>query len=218
MRGLLLVGAGGLARECLAALRSDLDPRPVLVLDDNSDLWGTTLDGAPVVGGLAEVKQHEGFEVVVCAGRGGTRQALVARLTELGVQPHRYGRVRHPSVDIPRNCRVGRGSILLAHVTLTAAATVGRHVVVMPNVTITHDDDIDDFATLDAGVALGGGVRIGTGAYLGIGSSVGRSLTVGAGATLGMGSVLLRDLPAGQTWVGVPARGVWPDCESTIST
>ena len=31
---------------------------------------------------------------------------------------------------------------------------------------------------------------------------------IGADATVGMGSVVLDDVPAGQTWVGVPARPI----------
>jgi UDP-3-O-[3-hydroxymyristoyl] glucosamine N-acyltransferase len=31
-------------------------------------------------------------------------------------------------------------------------------------------------------------------------------LTIGKGATVGMGAVVVKDIPAGETWVGNPAR------------
>ncbi len=207
MERLLLVAAGGLARETLAVVRALGRFDTIRVLDDDPHLWGSTLDGVPVVGGLEEVKRDDA-DVVVCAGRGTVRRRLVARLRELGVSDDRYARVVHPAVDVPPGCEVGAGSILLAQVVLTADVTVGRHVVAMPHVTLTHDDVVEDYATLCAGVTLGGEVRIGAAAYLGMSSSVRERLAVGTEATLGMGSALLRDLPPGQTWAGVPARRI----------
>ena len=112
----------------------------------------------------------------------------------------------HPNVDVPAGCEVGVGSIVLAGVALTAAVTVGSHVVVMPNATLTHDCVLQDFSTVCAGVALGGGVVVGRAAYLGMNASVRENVRVGEGATLGMGAALLVDQPDGETWAGVPAR------------
>jgi acyl-[acyl carrier protein]--UDP-N-acetylglucosamine O-acyltransferase len=91
---------------------------------------------------------------------------------------------------------------------MTASVTVGRHVVAMPQATMTHDNTVDDFATLCAGVSLGGFVTVGRAAYLGMNSCVRQNVTVGAETTLGMGAALLSDLPDGQTWAGVPARAM----------
>lgn len=207
MSGLLLVAASGLAREVLATVRATQGFRgPVHVVDDDSQTWGTELDGAPVLGGLEEVERRADVPIVVCAGRGVVRRRLVERLAALGVEPDRYATVVHPSVHVPEGCVVGAGSVLLAGVVLTAAVEIGRHVVVMPNVTLTHDDRVRDFATLCAGVSLGGGVQVGEAAYVGMNASVREGLCVGRQATLGMGSALLQDLPAGETWAGVPAR------------
>jgi sugar O-acyltransferase (sialic acid O-acetyltransferase NeuD family) len=206
MGGVLLVAASGLAREALAVERAVARYPMIRVIDDNPRLWGSSLNGAPIVGGVEEVKRYDGSEIVVCAGHGAARRSIVRRLAELGVTDDRYTQVIHPSVDVPPGCTVGIGSILLARVVLTADVTVGRHVVVMPNVTLTHDDTVEDFATLCAGVTLGGEVRVGAGAYLGMNSSIRERLTVGRDATLGMGAALLRDLPPAQTWAGVPAR------------
>ena len=129
-------------------------------------------------------------------------------LASLGIQESRYATAVDPSVQYPEGCRIGRGSILLRNVTLTAAVTLGAHVVAMPSVTFSYDDDVSDFATFAAGVSLGGGVRVGRAAYLGINSSVRERTSVGDYATIGMGAAVLSNVPDGETWVGVPAHQI----------
>jgi sugar O-acyltransferase (sialic acid O-acetyltransferase NeuD family) len=203
---ILLLAAGGLAREVLAVQLNRVDCRVVGFLDDDVALHGTAIDGVPVLGGLDVAKQHPEAGLLVCAGSGQARSAIVARLSDWGVDDARYARVIDPSIRIPSTCTVGVGSILLANTVLTADVTVGRHVVAMPHVVLTHDDAIEDYATLCAGVALGGGVTVGSCAYIGMNASVRQGLRIGVCATLGMGSALLTDLPDGERWAGVPAR------------
>ena len=205
MSDLILVAASGLAREVLALLRSSGDGRRIQVVDDAPELWGTTIAGVPVTGGLEVVRDLTGHEVLICAGRGTARRAISGRLREMGVSPHRYTRVVHPSVDVPDNCEIGAGSVLLAHTALTSNVRLGEHVVVMPNTSLTHDDVVEDCATICAGVSLGGNVHVETGAYLGMNASVREGLRVGADSVLGMGAALVVDLPPGQVWGGNPA-------------
>jgi acetyltransferase-like isoleucine patch superfamily enzyme len=49
-------------------------------------------------------------------------------------------------------------------------------------------------------------VTVAAGAFVGIGASVLPCLTVGADATVGGGALVHRDVPAGATVVGVPAK------------
>ena len=77
---------------------------------------------------------------------------------------------------------------------------------VMPHVTLTHDDVIEDFATLASRTVLGGGARVGRGAYIGAGSIIGQGLAVGELALVGMGAVVTKDIPTREVWAGVPAR------------
>lgn len=201
MSGTLLIGAGGLAREVLAAGMVDV----VGVLDDDPSLLGHDVAGVRVVGDIPAAADR-GELLLVCIGPSAARRRVVRRLRDLGVDPERFTTFRADSSRIGASSSVGRGSILLEGAVVTADATIGTHVVVMPNCTITHDDVLDDFATLAAGVSLGGAVHIGEAAYLGMNASVRQKLSIGAEATIGMGAVVLDHIPQGQTWAGVPAR------------
>jgi sugar O-acyltransferase (sialic acid O-acetyltransferase NeuD family) len=203
MRDLILIAASGLAREVLAMRQSQF--RIIGVLDDDPTLHGTEIGGVQVLGGVDLAAQQPG-SFVVCVGAGSGRRRVVDRLTKLGIGSERFATLVDETVALSDNSFIGDGSVILAGTVLTADVIVGRHVVVMPNCTLTHDDIVDDFATLAAGVAVGGVVRIGAEAYLGMNASIRQRVSVGAGATVGMGAVVLEDVPSGQVWAGVPAK------------
>ncbi|MCK6079854.1 NeuD/PglB/VioB family sugar acetyltransferase [Microbacterium sp. EYE_5] len=201
MNGIVLVGAGGLAREVMAA-----SPGAVVgIVDDDPRRHGTTVGGVPVLGAVREVV-HRPEQVLVCIGPSAVRRDVVRSLESAGLSADRHATFVAASARIGAGCTVGAGSIVLDGVVMTADAALGRHVVVMPNTVVTHDDEVADFATLAAGVALGGGVRIGEAAYVGMNAAIRQGIAVGDGATVGMGAVVLSDVPAQQTWAGVPAR------------
>ncbi|MBE4718284.1 MULTISPECIES: NeuD/PglB/VioB family sugar acetyltransferase [unclassified Pseudarthrobacter] len=208
MSELVLVAASGLAREVLTMVRASGQYDVVGLLDDNREMAGVTVDGAPVLGTIDDAPKFTHALVLVCLASGKSREAVVERLAALGLRDARYATAIDPTVECPEGCRIGRGSILLKNVSLTASVTIGTHVVAMPSVTFTHDDDVADFATFAAGVSLGGGVRIGRAAYLGLNCSVRERTSVGAYATVGMGAAVLSNVPDGETWVGVPAHPI----------
>jgi sugar O-acyltransferase (sialic acid O-acetyltransferase NeuD family) len=196
----LLVGASGLAREVLAAGMTGVAG----ILDDDESLHGTEVGGVPVLGPVADAATR-GEQLLVCIGPSGSRREAVRRLGRLGVDGERYATYVARSARVGATSDIGAGSILLDGVVVTADAQLGAHVVVMPNCVITHDDILEDFATLTSGVALAGGVRVGEAAYIGMNAAVRQGLSIGAAATVGMGAAVLSDVPAGETWAGVPA-------------
>jgi sugar O-acyltransferase (sialic acid O-acetyltransferase NeuD family) len=206
MTDLVIVGAGGLARETASAVTA-AGLRLLGFLDDDPVLHGTMRSGVPVLGPLDMVADLPAdVRFVVCVGnprRPGVRDRIVTRL---GLPAERYATVVHPAADIGDGCVLGPGTVLLAQVVLTADIVVGAHVAIMPQTVLTHDDVIGDHVTVASGVRVSGGVTVGAGAYLGAGSLVRESLRVGAGSLVGMGSVVLRDVPAGEVWAGNPAR------------
>jgi UDP-perosamine 4-acetyltransferase len=53
---------------------------------------------------------------------------------------------------------------------------------------------------------VSGSVEIGDGVLVGSGAVLLQGIRVGEGATIGAGAVVTRDVPPGETVVGVPAR------------
>ena len=208
MPPLILVAASGLAREVLSMLESIPQFSVVGILDDEPILRGTSIRGNPILGPLDAVARYPEAQLLLCAGRGSARRHIFERLAALGVEDGRYATVTDPSAAVSGTCSIGAGSILLAQSALTTDVRLGRHVVVMPNATLTHDNVLEDFATICAGVSLGGSVTIGAAAYIGMNASVRERVIVGPDSTVGMAACVLNDIPAGEVWAGVPARSL----------
>lgn len=208
---LVIVGAGGFAREVAQAVQDGDRWRLLGHLDDDPTLHGREVDGVPVLGGCGLLRElPPQIRVVVCVGSPrdyAVRSRLVWRL---GLPEERYATVVHPTAVVSGSSVVGPGSVLLAHCVLTAAVRVGAHVAVMPHTVLTHDDVVEDFATLASGVRLGGGAHLERGAYVGAGALVREYVTVGAWSLVGMGSAVLDDVPPGEVWAGTPARSLRP--------
>lgn len=206
-RPLLLLGAGGLARETLVAVRAQPDRwRPIGVLDDDPVRHGDNVAGVPVLGATDLVHDYDDAAVVPCVASPMRPTARLGLVERLGLSSDRWATIVHPAASIAPGTSLGEGSIVLSNAVITTPITVGPYFMAMPHVLLTHDDEVAEGVTMAGRATLGGGVRVGRGSYLGQGAMVREGLIIGAGSVLGMGSVLLVDMPDGQTWAGVPAR------------
>ena len=74
------------------------------------------------------------------------------------------------------------------------------------NATVGHDTPIDDYVSINPLASISGDCVIESDVLIGVGGIVLNGLRVGQGATVGGAACAVRDVAAGTTVVGVPAR------------
>lgn len=207
---LLLIGAGGFARETIELVHAINREAPtwelVGLLDDDPELRGQELLGVPVLGPCENVRVYPDASLAACVASPRDPLRRLRLVARLGLPLERYATLVHPRATIAASATLGPGTIVHANVVLTADVRLGWHVAVMPAVVLTHDDVVEDGATFGAGARIAGGVKIEAGAYIGAGALLREHLSIGAGAVVGMGAVVTKPVPPREVWYGSPAQ------------
>jgi sugar O-acyltransferase (sialic acid O-acetyltransferase NeuD family) len=174
-------------------------------LDDDASRHGRLVAGYPVLGGLARAVSFPDARFVNGIGSATSYRRKPELIAQAGLPEEAWATVIHPTAFVSPRARVGPGSVVLANCSVCAGASVGRHVMILPNSVVSHDAVVEDYATIATGVCISGFCRVGAGSYLGTNCSIRERLQVGEGALVGMGAVVTRDVPAAAVVVGNPA-------------
>jgi sugar O-acyltransferase (sialic acid O-acetyltransferase NeuD family) len=200
---LVILGAGGYARE-LVDLATDIGGWELVGFAEADDARrGEVLNGVPVVGSLGNVERAGDLFAVAGSGDIAPRSRQIAEIEAAGIMA---ATLVHPTAVVSRHSALGEGTVVCAGASVTSNTTVGRHVLLNNSVTVAHDITIGDRCVLSPGVRISGWVRIEDGCYLGVGAVVLPRVRIGAGAIVGAGAVVTRDVEPGSVVVGVPAR------------
>jgi sugar O-acyltransferase (sialic acid O-acetyltransferase NeuD family) len=213
MKDLIIFGGGGFARE-VAWLVADINRalpmdeiwNVVGFVEHSNERVGQLLNGIPIIG-LDERRVNPPDAYAVAAiGATSIRENAVNQAKDLGFK---FATLIHPDVRMDASSiDIGEGTIICAGNILTVNIAIGSHVIINLDCTIGHDSLIEDFVTISPGCHLSGYTTLRRGAYLGTGAVTVEKHEIGSRSVVGAGAVVVKDIPANVTAVGIPAKPI----------
>ena len=204
-----IYGAGGCGRGIMPLLREQVggtDARLVFIDDGANSVRINGHDVWPWRRFLEEPAERRAACLAVANGQ--IREGLFERCMEAGVE---IASVRAANAIEMDDVEIGPGALISPFVTLTSNIRIGRCFHANLYSYVEHDCRIGDFVTFAPAVHCNGNVHIHDHAYIGTGAVIRQGtpeqpLVIGEDAVVGMGAVVTKDVPAGVTVAGNPAR------------
>lgn len=198
---LVIIGASAMGREAFAYAReSGMTVKGFL--DSRTEILGAKNDYPPILGSVEDY-QFEASDVFVCAiGEPNVKRRYTKIVRERGGN---FASIIHPAAYIGMNVKIGQGCIVAPQTAVSNDTTLGDHVIVNLNASISHDNYISTGCTICPGCHLAGWVSLGEDVFVGIGASIIPHVSLGTNVFVAAGAVVTKSFGSGRL-LGVPAR------------
>ncbi|QEN88233.1 acetyltransferase [Labrys sp. KNU-23] len=143
------------------------------------------------------------YALAIGGGYGRDRLAIAKDLDALGLE---HASLVHPTAMVASDAALGKGSQVLIGSVVATCVRVGTCSIINSRASVDHDCVIGDGVHIGPGATLCGQIEVGDGVFVGAGATILPRIKIGPDATIGAGAVVTKDVPAGATVVGVPAR------------
>ena len=205
---LIILGASAIAEVAYEYFTHDSPFDVVSFVVDREYMTSDHLLGLPVTP-LDEVDErypasgHRFFVATNYAARNALRKRMYGEMKAKGYAAASYVSSR---AFVWPNCQIGEHCFLLEDNTLQPFSRIGVNVVLWSGNHIGHHSTIGDHTFVSSHVVVSGCCRIGASGFLGVNATIANNVTVGDDCIVGAGALVLGDVPAGETVVGLWRR------------
>lgn len=212
MKNIVIIGAGGLAREVQYVIEK-INLRKnqwnlIGFIDENLDNKGKLLNGNEIIGSFDDLPQSiidEELYYICAIGNTKIKKRLVKKANKNNLKP---AILVDPDIYVSKSVFIDEGSVIYGNTNLTVNIDIGKHVIINPGCTIGHDVVIEDYAIVLPGARVSGSVTIGECSTIGASSTIIQNLKVGKYSFVGAGAVVTKNIDENVTVVGCPARPI----------
>lgn len=197
-RKIIIACFGGLGRELA---------RWLSVYEPDAELLGFIDDVHPqdCLGTIADHRPRDGITYLIANGSGSNRLAIAELLEARGGW---VGSLISPLATLGTPLSDENQVIILGNASVSIDVAIGRQTLLQELSVIGHDASLGKGCTLSSFSLLGGGTRLGDRVTVFPHVTVLPRVRVGADATLGAGAVVIKDVPAGHSMFGNPAKSI----------
>jgi sugar O-acyltransferase (sialic acid O-acetyltransferase NeuD family) len=212
VKRIVIVGAGGMAREVKALIREINRMASTwefagYVVTEMTKL--TERDSRDEVVGDYEwlrASANRVDAVTIGIGSPAARLKVSAEIRNL-VPDVGFPALIHPTAHMDfETAQIGNGALVCSGVVGTVNITLEPFALCNFGCTLGHEVRVGEGTVINPGANISGGVTLGRGVLVGTGAQILQYLTVGDHATVGAGAVVNRNVPAAITVVGIPAK------------
>lgn len=203
----IILGGGGHAKVVASMLRQlgrsvlgYTDPNPKTILDEQTEYLGTD--------DILATYDSDDVHYAIGLGSIGPVDARRRLFTEQHDRGASFPALVHPFATVAPEATLGAGAQVMAGAVVQAGATIQQNVLVNTGATIDHDCTVGAHTHIAPGCTLSGSVTVEEKVHIGTGATVIQGCTIGKRSVVGAGAVVLENVKAGVTVVGVPAHPI----------
>ncbi len=172
---------------------TSIDPSiPIYYGKEGFNKWYSNYDKAEKLYGIAAIGGDKGID----------RSSMHSFFIEKGIE---IVTLIHPSAYVAKNAKVGRGSQILAHVTVAAKVCIDDDTILNTACSVDHETKIGKGVHIGPGAHVAGCVTIEEYSFIGTGAVILPRIHIGNNTIIGAGAVVTRDVPDLCVCYGNPA-------------